>query len=161
MNDLKDASINNRPVKIEPYCKNPEETYQNVYIINLPDSIATVDDLKKLFEDYGEVESSKLVFDENGKSRGFGYCNFRSHESAVAAVEALNKKVLDGKELSCNRVMPRKERDRFLKEQTEKWRREIYEKYKGRNLYVRNFDESLTEDELREVFSQFGDIESA
>ena len=129
-----------------------EEAFQNVYTDN---------DLKKLFEDYGEVQSSKLVLDENGKSRGFGYCKFRLHEGAVAAVEALNKKVLDGKELSCNRAMTRKECDRFLKEQTEKWKRENYEKYKARNLYVRDFDESLTEDELREVFSQFGDIESA
>lgn len=34
------------------------------------------------------------------------------------------------------------------------------DRYKGRNLYIRNFNEDTTEDDLRNIFGQFGRIES-
>lgn len=41
-----------------------------------------------------------------------------------------------------------------------KMKKDNYEKLKGRNLYIKNFDGSVTEDELKEIFSKFGKIES-
>lgn len=164
MNDLKDASINGRPVKIEPYCRrqhqNPAETFTNCYVKNLPESIRTEEDLKALFAEFGEVDSPKLPLDENQKNKGFGFCSMKTHEQAVKAVEGLNGKVIDGHTLNCNRAMLKKDREAFLKEQTERWRRANYEKYKGRNLYVRNFDETVTDEDLRNLFSQYGQVES-
>ena len=47
-----------------------------------------------------------------------------------------------------------------IMERSEQWRQAQEEKYKGRNLYVRGFDEAFTEAELRQKFSGFGKIES-
>ena len=40
-------------------------------------------------------------------------------------------------------------------------KRERIQRYQGVNLYVKNLDDSITDDILREHFSQFGSITSA
>lgn len=163
MTDLKDASINGRPVEIQPFCRrqhqNPEQTYQNCYIKNFPEHFKDAD-LKQLFEDYGTPVSCKIMVDDNGKSKQFGFCSMNTHEEAVRAVEALQGKEIEGLIINCGRAMNKQERLKELEKQSEKWRRANYEKYKGRNLYVRNFDDDVTDEELREIFSQFGELES-
>ena len=53
----------------------------------------------------------------------------------------------------------REECNKFLKKQSKKCKQKIYKKYKVRNLYVKNFDENVIEDNLRDIFLQFGTIE--
>ena len=36
----------------------------------------------------------------------------------------------------------------------------MYEKYKDRNLYVRGFDETMTEEQIKEMFSRYGEVEA-
>ena len=52
MQDLKEATINGRPVHIERYEKrqrqNPEDTYTNVYIENLPESVKDTEAFRNL-----------------------------------------------------------------------------------------------------------------
>jgi polyadenylate-binding protein len=164
--DLKEASINGRPLTIEPFQRrirqSEEETFTNVYIKNLPDSVKTHDDLAALFSKFGVVTSAKLQIQEagNGPSTSFGYCNFADHESAVRSIKELDGFELDGKTLLCTRHKTRAERVRDLRRQTDLWRQQNYEVYKGRNLYVRGFDETTTEDDLRAFFREFGEIES-
>lgn len=161
--DLKDASINGRPVEIQPFCRrqhqNPETTFQNCYIKNFPESYKD-NDLKKLFEEFGTPESYKVMTDQNGKSKQFGFCSMKTHEEAVKAVEGLNGREIQGFTLVCGRAMPRLERIKELEKLSEKWRKANYEKYKGRNLYVRNFDDTVTDEDLKHIFEQFGEIES-
>jgi polyadenylate-binding protein len=165
--DLKDASINGRPLMIEAFKKRPlvpkEQVYTNVYVKNLPASIATDEDLADLFRDFGEIASAKLQIRQaaDGTGQFFGFCDFKSHEDAVNAVAALNGKELAGKTLECVRFKTQDERKRDIERQSELWKQNNYERYKGRNLYVRGFDESFTDEGLRDLFSQFGEIESA
>lgn len=167
MTDLKDASINGRPVQIEPYVrrarKNPEDTYTNVYIKNLPESIKTEEDLLALFHQFGETISACLKqgrFGPEQKEGKFGFCSFKEHDDAVKAVAALNGKIEDGVEMTANRAMSREERLKVVAENTEKWKKAQAEKYKGRNLYVRGFDENFTEDDLKQFFGELGVVES-
>ncbi|KAH0792685.1 Polyadenylate-binding protein 2 [Histomonas meleagridis] len=161
--DLKDATINGRNVQIEPYRRrqkvNPEETFTNVYIKDLPSSIQTNEDLKKLFSEYGEVQNPWLVFNK-GKPAPYGFCNMMTHEAAVEAVKGLNGKVIDGSKVYAGRAMKKGERLQHLRELSEKFRQANYEKYRGRNLYIRGFGKDVTEDKLRDYFKQFGEIES-
>lgn len=54
------------------------------------------EELKKLFEPYGTVESANVVVDrQTGVSRGFGFVKFAAEESAKKAVEALNGKTVE------------------------------------------------------------------
>lgn len=56
---------------------------------------ATEDELKQLFEQFGEVVSVKIVLDQyTGKSKGFGFVEMDSPESAQSAIKELNDKVL-------------------------------------------------------------------
>lgn len=53
----------------------------------------TEDDLRKLFEAYGVVLSVKIVLDQyTGKSKGFGFIEMESSEGAQSAINELNDK---------------------------------------------------------------------
>jgi len=172
MKDLEGAYIENRLIKIEHYVphphKNPQETFTNVYIKNLPETIRTSEDLGKLFEEFGEVQSPFLPMDEStkdeanpeGTPRPFGFCNMADHDSAVRAVEGLNNKQLGDQELYCGRAKSKAERKRELEIQAEKIKKQKYNETKDRNFYVRNFDERISEEEIKAKFEEYGEIES-
>ena len=165
--DLQDASINGKPITIEPYVKptkrNPEENFTNVFIkaegkdAKLP--YKNDEELSKVFEPFGEIQNARLMLDENKESKGFGFCNFKHHEDAVKAVEGLNGAELDGVKLAVGRAMSRNERKALIQKNTEEYHRMINAQTKGRNLYVKNFGLDVTEEEFEEFFKQFGEIE--
>lgn len=72
----------------------------NMYVSNL--SFHTVEgDLRKLFEEFGEVSSAKVITDrETGRSRGFGFVEMKSEEQAQKAMTALNNKEIEGRSMS-------------------------------------------------------------
>ena len=47
-----------------------------------------------------------------------------------------------------------------LKGQYEQTLKETADKFEGLNLYVKNLDDSINDDKLRELFSEFGTITS-
>lgn len=69
----------------------------NMYVSNL--SFQTTDeDLKKLFGQYGEVSSAKVITDrETGRSRGFGFVEMSSDANANEAIKELNNKEIQGR----------------------------------------------------------------
>lgn len=72
----------------------------NMYVSNL--SFTTSDaDLKKLFSQFGEVSSAKVITDrETGRSRGFGFVEMPSDTHANSAIKALDSKEIDGRAMS-------------------------------------------------------------
>lgn len=66
-----------------------EPQFTNVYVKNL-DKDFTESSLKEIFSKYGKITSAIIMKDAEGKSRGFGFVNFESHENAVKAIEGLN-----------------------------------------------------------------------
>jgi RNA recognition motif-containing protein len=72
----------------------------NIYVSNL--SFNTADnDLRKLFEGFGKVDSAKVITDrETGRSRGFGFVEMSSDEEANEAIRNLNNKDIGGRALS-------------------------------------------------------------
>jgi hypothetical protein len=76
------------------------DTRRNVYVRNLAPSV-TSEQLRQLFEPYGEVESHKLMVDiRTGTSRGFGFVMFTMPRSAAQSVAALDAQMFMGRELS-------------------------------------------------------------
>ncbi len=68
----------------------------NIYIGNLPDSM-TVDKLKSLFAEFGEIESPKVIKDRfSGRAKGFGFIEMPSNSEADQAIKALNGNRIDG-----------------------------------------------------------------
>ena len=62
---------------------------------------ATSDQLKELFATVGTVEEAVIIMDKfTGRSRGFGFVTMSSAEEAQAAIEQLDGKELDGREIT-------------------------------------------------------------
>jgi len=52
---------------------------------------ATDEDMRDLFSPFGEIVSANVVMDrETGRSRGFGFVEFKTDEEAQAAIDALD-----------------------------------------------------------------------
>jgi RNA recognition motif-containing protein len=82
----------------------------NIYVGNLPFS-ASEDDVRQVFEAYGEVRSVTLIKDrETGRMRGFGFVEMPDDGHAQDAIQALNGKDFIGRALVVNQARPREER---------------------------------------------------
>jgi polyadenylate-binding protein len=70
----------------------------NLYIKNLSE---TVDDegLKAMFEPFGQITSAKVMRDDKGESRCFGFVCFANPEDATKAVTDMHLKLINGKPL--------------------------------------------------------------
>ncbi|TKY46112.1 Polyadenylate-binding protein 3 [Spatholobus suberectus] len=111
----------------------------------------------KLFSTYGTITSAVVMKDTNGKSRCFGFVNFESPDSAATAVERLNGTTIgDDKVLYVGRAQRKAEREADLKAKFEQERISKYEKLLGANLYLKNLDDSINDEKLKELFSEFG-----
>jgi RNA recognition motif-containing protein len=72
----------------------------NMYVSNLGFH-ATEEDLRKLFEAYGQVSSAKVIMDrETGRSRGFGFVEMASSTEGNEAMSKLNGKEMEGRYIS-------------------------------------------------------------
>ncbi|MDH3976458.1 MAG: RNA-binding protein [Deltaproteobacteria bacterium] len=57
----------------------------------------TEEELKALFEPYGEVSSHNLVYDnERGTSKGFGFVEMPNSREALTAIKKLNNQNVGG-----------------------------------------------------------------
>ncbi len=74
----------------------------NIYVGNLTFQTNSAD-LENLFAQHGEVKSANVITDrDTGRSRGFGFVEMGSAEEAKAAIDALNGKNVDGRDLRVN-----------------------------------------------------------
>lgn len=85
---------------------------QNLFIGNL--AYATTDDsLTAHFAAIGEVKSARVVTDrETGRSRGFGFVEFVDEAHNQKAIDELDGKDLDGREIKVNLAQPKEDRPR-------------------------------------------------
>ncbi len=68
-------------------------------------------ELKEAFEQFGSVESAAIIHDrETGRSKGFGFVEMSSEDEAKAAIEGMNGKDFDGRNLVVNEARPMTER---------------------------------------------------
>ncbi len=80
---------------------------KSIYVGNLP-FVTTPEELRELFESYGEVISAKVITDrDTGRSRGFGFVEMESDSDANAAIAELNGSQLQGRALRVNEALPR------------------------------------------------------
>jgi len=84
--------------KHESFRQERQQKYQgvNLYVKNLSDEIDD-DRLRQEFAAYGTITSCKLMRDERGNSRGFGFVCFTQPEEATKAVTELNGRFVGSK----------------------------------------------------------------
>jgi len=79
----------------------------NIYVGNLPYSV-TEQDLRELFESFGEVSSANVIIDKFSKrSKGFGFVEMPSQDESMEAIDKLNDQDFQGRNLRVNEAKPR------------------------------------------------------
>jgi len=134
--------------------------FTNCYIKNFPEELGE-DDLKDLFEKYGKINSIKLMTNDDGRNKGFGFVSFVEPEMAEIACDELNNSELKGKTIYVGRAQKKAERQMELKKKFEQMKMERMSRYQGVNLYVKNLDDTIDDERLRQEFTPFGTITSA
>jgi len=118
----------------------------NLFVKNLA---PTVDQpkLQGAFSLYGNILSCKVMTDEKGQSKGFGFVHFESPESAQKAIVGMNGTQLDGQAIFVGQHIPKKSR---ISAADTKWT----------NVFVKNLPGDYDDAKLKELFSKFGPITS-
>ncbi|CAL4238960.1 unnamed protein product, partial [Meganyctiphanes norvegica] len=104
----------------------------DLIVLGLPYS-TTDAELKKEFEEYGEVKMAEVKKDNQGKSKGFGFVRFADYESQLKVV---NKRLLVG---------GRHIEIKFPKQFSTK-------------IFIGRMKEEMTNDDLSEYFGKYGEI---
>lgn len=82
----------------------------NIYVGNLSYGVSE-DNLREVFEAYGEVSSCKVITDKySGRSKGFGFVEMDNDSEAQAAIDQLDGAEIDGRAVRVNEARPREDR---------------------------------------------------
>jgi len=122
----------------------------NIFIKNLDEQIDNKA-LHDTFAAFGNVLSCKVATDEQGRSKGYGFVHYETAEAAETAIKAVNGMLLNDKKVYVGYHISRKERQSKLDEMKSQYT----------NLYVKNLDTSVTQEEFEEMFNRFGKVTSA
>ncbi|KAK1316280.1 Polyadenylate-binding protein 2 [Acorus calamus] len=158
--------LNDKQVFVGPFLRKQErenstnrEKFNNVFVKNFSES-TTEDDLKKIFGEFGTITSVVVMREGDGKSKCFGFVNFEDTDAAACAVESLNGKKFEDKEWFVGKAQKKSEREVELKGRFDQTVKETVDKFQGGNLYLKNLDDSIDDEKLKELFSEFGTITS-
>lgn len=84
---------------------------KRLYVGNLPFS-QDDETLNVLFTEFGTVEFAKVITIRNsGRSKGFGFVEMSTDEEALSAIEKMNGKDIEGRELIVNEAKPLERND--------------------------------------------------
>jgi polyadenylate-binding protein len=141
-----------------------ETVFQNVFVKNLDESV-TEDEFKTMFEKFGPITSFVLKAYEDGKKKGFpttkyGFVNFETAEAAKASVDEMNGFEHKEKAIFCGPAEKAAQRRSKLKAQFDKIKQDQILKYQNVNLYIKNLDDTISEEKLKQIFEPFGVITS-
>ncbi|NBB88315.1 MAG: RNA-binding protein [Bacteroidetes bacterium] len=79
----------------------------NIYVGNLQYGL-NEDELKSVFEEYGAVESAKIISDrETGRSKGFGFVEMSDDSAAQEAINDLDGAEVSGRAMRVSEARPR------------------------------------------------------
>lgn len=138
------------------------QRFTNVYVKNFGDELDK-EKLDTLFSKFGPILSSTIMTDSEGKSKGFGFVSFENSEDAEQAVNEMNELELKNTDfkLTVCRAQKKSERQAELKRKYEQQKVERMQRYQGVNLYVKNLDDNVDDEMLRQNFESYGKITSA
>ena len=82
----------------------------NLYVGNLSYDL-TEARLREIFEEYGDVNSPRLITDrDTGRPRGFGFVEMSDKASGQAAIDNLHEQEVEGRRIVVNEARPKRGR---------------------------------------------------
>lgn len=151
LEQLNYSLIRGRPCRIMWSQRDPalRRTGQgNIFIKNLDENIDNKA-LHDTFSAFGNILSCKVAMGEQG-SLGYGFVHYETNDAADAAIEQVNGMLLNDKKVFVGHHIPKKERQAKIEEA----------KAQFTNVYAKNVDLEVTQDEFEKLFTQFGSITS-
>ncbi len=83
---------------------------KKLFVGSLPYSV-TEDQLREMFVPFGTIESCRVISDKfSGQSKGFGFVEMATDEEAQKAIEGMNGKEMNGRNLIVNEARPEQPR---------------------------------------------------
>jgi len=119
----------------------------NIFVKNLDPSLG-FKDLYDYFSEYGSILSCKVALNENGQSKGYGFVHFENETAAKLAVEKVNGQKIGSKEVYVGPFIPKKLRSQHMEQS---WT----------NIYVKEIDPEVSNEEFQRIFEQFGPVNSS
>lgn len=123
-------------------------TQSTLYVTNYPPEYDEAA-IRKLFDSYGDISSVRFPSLKYESRRRFCYVQFLTTEMAQAAEAAMNDKMLDGVHKLVAKIS-----DPDAKKQRSGAQAE------GRELFVKNIERTVSEDEVKHFFEQYGSVVS-
>ncbi|KAK2737699.1 Protein phosphatase PP2A regulatory subunit B [Myotisia sp. PD_48] len=153
LEDLNYTLIKGRPCRIMWSQRDPalRKTGQgNVFIKNLDTAIDNKA-LHDTFAAFGNILSCKVAQDEYGNSKGYGFVHYETAEAATNAIKHVNGMLLNEKKVFVGHHIAKRDRQSKFEEM----------KANFTNVYVKNVEQDVTDDEFRDLFEKHGEITSA
>lgn len=145
--------IDGRAIRVLPFQPDPTQRKHNhegnIFIKNLS-PIVSPESLYEAFSRFGKIVSCKIATDGLGLSKGYAYILFETKSAAEDAIAQMNGVMMSGRKVYVDYHVPKWERMHRIEEQ----------KANFTNVYVKNIDYNVTEDEFRDVFARYGPITS-
>ena len=138
------GSSKGKPIRIctfEGHGMKGEKNFNQSLLVKNIDKNVSQKEFYQLFLQYGEIDSAKIEYDENGNSKGFGYIYYSSVEGAEKAKENLNQKEYKGKILDIVNLIPLKSKS-----------------FNNTSLFVMNFPHDFNENNLKKLFEKYGEV---
>lgn len=141
-------SIRGKPCRIMWSQRDPslrKSGLGNVFVKNLDKTI----DHKTLYDTFsmfGNILSCKVATDDKGESRGYGFVHYTLPESAEKAIQKVNGMVIAEKKVTVAEFIPKEQREVTQRKFT--------------NVYIQKFPTHWTEQQLLDLFSEIGPINS-
>ncbi|CAF1450149.1 unnamed protein product [Adineta steineri] len=98
------------------------------------------DDVKKCFEEFGELVLCEIKRDSNGQSRGFGFIRYKNYESQLAVIN--KRHFIDGRHVDVK--IPESKAS--------------HEPEYTRKIFITHMPDAITTDDLRQYFSKYGTL---
>jgi len=150
LDSLNTTHIMHRPCRIMWSQRDPsvrKTGVGNIFIKNLDPALG-FKDLYDHFSEFGNILSCKVALNEaTGQSKGYGFVHFETEASAKAAIEKCNNKKIGSKEVFVGPFIPKKQRVQHMEKS---WT----------NVYVKDIDPEVTDEEFQKLFEQFGPVNS-
>lgn len=119
-----------------------------LYVANYPPQYDE-QDIRKLFDSYGEIISVRFPSLKFNNRRRFCYVQFLTEETARAAEGAMDNKMLDGQHKLLARISNPDVKKQRSGAQAE-----------GRELFVKNLERDASDQQVRDFFEQYGRVVS-
>ncbi|KAH9825096.1 hypothetical protein DFH28DRAFT_942789 [Melampsora americana] len=151
LREFNHSDLKGKPIRVmKSFSGLPKEfpLESNLFINNLPKSFTPLN-LHDSFEKFGKILSSKISFDHQGNSKGFGYIQFENLNDSNEAMMNSNEFEFDLKDETCSKklkVTP------YLKPEERK--------SNFTNVFFRNLPLEFDEECFSNYASQFGEITS-